>query len=226
MAIVNGKYYANAGYGKQLERGRLADSFRGLAAQAGRNTGSWVDRLIDHLTTPRSATQPPPSPKPPGMPPEAYAHMKINDLTVRHVANIVANENRDVTPGKSSPQDLQKAKLFQAHAIINADRKYGDRRDALVSTAPKDVTAPLEHSHQYGQALDAARTAFQQQLSGSDPTGGRMWFNNRSEAGTYERHFKNGDADVFRQFGPFQLGKQTKYTIINDNPKSDRNEKK
>ena len=140
-----------------------------------------------------------------GKPPEAYDHMKIDALTVRQVANIVANENHDVTPGMSSAKDLQQAKLFQAHAIINADQMYGPDRMAHVKTASKEVTPQLENSAQYKQALDVARTAFQEQLAGEDPTGGRMYFNNRSDAGIYPRHFKYGDAAVFKQYARLSL---------------------
>ena len=78
VPIVNGNYYMNGDYGRSLEQGKIADGFPGLAAQAG--SGSWADQLVDHLTTPRSATEPPPPPAPPTMPPEAYDHMKINKL--------------------------------------------------------------------------------------------------------------------------------------------------
>ena len=122
MPIVNGNYYMNGEYGQSLEQGKIADAFPGLAAQTG--SGSWADQLVDHLTTPRSATEPPPAPAPPGMPPEAYDDMKANQLTVRQVANIVANEDRDVTPGTSSAADLRESKLWKAHAIINADQTY------------------------------------------------------------------------------------------------------
>src|SRR5438445_12298694 len=98
----------NGDDGQSLEQGKIADAFPGLAAQTG--SGSWTDRLVDHLTTPRSATEPPP---PPGMPPEAYDHMKINDLTVENVAGIVANENNGVTSGTSSAEELQNAKIAQ-----------------------------------------------------------------------------------------------------------------
>jgi hypothetical protein len=196
--------------------------FPGLAAQAG--PGSWVDRLIDHLTTPRSTTEPPPSPMPPGMPPETYDDMKINKLSVRDVANIIANEDRDVTRGTSSPDEFYQSKLWKAHAIINADQMYGDQRNALVGTAPKEVTSTLENSPQYKQALDAARQAFQEQLSGKDPTGGRMWFNNRPTTSTAPRvldltHPDTSRVGVNKVFGPFRLGNQTWYTDVNENPK-------
>jgi hypothetical protein len=220
MPIVNGNYYMNGGYGQSLEQGKIADAFPGLAERTG--SGSWVDRLVDHLTTPRSATEPPPAPAPPGMPPEAYDDMKVNQLTVRQVANVVANEDRDVTPGTSSPEDFYQSKLWKAHAIINADQRYGDRRDNLVGTAPKEVTPQLENSLQNKQALDAARQAFQEQLTGKDPTGGRMWFNNRPNASTGLRILnpkdpENSTVGVNKVFGPFQQGKKIWFTDINEN---------
>lgn len=222
MPIVNGNYYMNGEYGQGLEQARIGDAFPGLADQSGAGN-SWVDRLIDYVTTPRSATEPPPPPAPPEMPPEAYDDMKINQLTVRQVANVVANEDRDVTPGASSPEDFYQSKLWKAHAVINGDRMYGDQRDDLVSTAPKEVTPQLENSPQYQQALTAARQAFQEQLSGNDPTGGRMWFNNRPTASTaarvLDREHPDGSAvGVNKVFGPFQLGNKTWYTDINENP--------
>ena len=165
MPIVNGNYYMNGEYGQGLEQARIGDAFPGLADQSGASN-SWADRLIDHLTTPRSATEPPPPPAPPGMPPEAYDDMKVNQLTVRQVANVIANEDRDVTPGTSSPEDFYQSKLWKAHAIINADRTYGDQRFSFVKTASNDVTPELENSPQYQQALAASRQAFQEQLSG------------------------------------------------------------
>jgi len=221
MPIVNGSYYMNGDYGQSLEQAKIADGFPGLAAQTG--SGTWADRLIDHLTTPRSATEPPSPPAPPEMPPEAYDDMKVNDLTVRQVANVVANEDHDVTPGTSSPDHFYQSKVWKAHAIINADRMYGDQRDNLVGTAPKEVTAALENSPQYQQALAAARQAFQEQLAGKDPTGGSMWFNNRPTPSTAprvldKRHPGTSTVGVNKVFGPFQLGNQTWYTDINENP--------
>ncbi len=167
MPIVNGNYYMNGEYGQGLEQARIGDAFPGLADQSGASN-SWVDRLIDHLTTLRPAAEPPPAPAPPEMPPEAYDDMKINQLTVRQVANVVANEDRDVTPGTSSSEDLYQSKLWKAHAIINGDRTYGDQRDKQAGTASKEVDPELENSAQYQQALAAARQAFQEQLAGKD----------------------------------------------------------
>jgi hypothetical protein len=217
MPIVNGNDYMNSEYGQSLEQAKIADAFPGLADQTG--SDSWADRLVDHLTTPRSAVEPPPPPAPPGMPPEAYDDMKVNQLTVRQVANIVANENHDVTPGTSSPEELQNARIMQAHTIINADRKYGPIRDQRAGTAPKEVTPELENSQQYQQALSAARTAFQQQLSGYDPTAGRMHFNNRNNPSTGLHRIGRALVPPYgKPFGPFQLGSKPVYTDIYENP--------
>ena len=215
MPIVNGNYYMNGDYGQSLEQGKIADAFPGLAEQTG--SGSWADQLVDHLTTPRSATEPPPAPAPPGMPPEAYDDMKANQLTVRQVANIVANEDRDVTPGTSSAADLRESKLWKAHAIINADQTYGDLRDKRVHTAPNEVTPELENSPEYQQALAAARQAFQEQLGGKDPTDGRMFFNNRYNEYLGPRKIGNGSQEVVKRFGPFQYGSQKVYTVLYEN---------
>jgi len=135
------------------------------------------------------------------------------------VANIVANENHDVTPGTSSPEELQNARIMQAHTIINADRKYGPIRDQRAGTAPKEVTPELENSQQYQQALSAARTAFQQQLSGYDPTAGRMHFNNRNNPSTGLHRIGRALVPPYgKPFGPFQLGSKPVYTDIYENP--------
>jgi hypothetical protein len=213
MPIINGRYYANPQYGTGLERARAADA--GSSDQSGRK--SLVDQIADWISP-----QPPPpaSPTPPPAAPEAYDDATINELRVRQVASIVANENHDVTPGKSSPEHSQNAKIAQAHAIINADRYFGPERNDRVHTAPNEVTPELENSPQYQQALDAARTAFQEQLAGKDRVQGRMWFNHRYNDYLGRRHLGDEYVDVAQHFGPFQLGNQTVYTAIDNNPKN------
>ena len=213
MPIINGRYYANPQYGTGLERARAADA--GSSDQSGRK--SLVDQIADWISPQRP---PPASPTPPPAAPEAYDDATINELRVRQVASIVANENHDVTPGKSPPEKLQNAKIAQAHAIINADRYFGPERDSQVRTASHEITAQLENSPQYQQALDAARTAFQEQLAGKDRVQGRMWFNNRGNDYMGPRHLGDEDVKVSQRFGPFQLGNQTVYTLTYDNPKN------
>jgi hypothetical protein len=105
-------------------------------------------------------------------------------LTLDQIAGIVFNENRDVTPlpGRSTPEDLKKAKNAQAHAVINADRTYGKARQNRAGTAPWQVSDSLKKSTQYQEALDAARSAYQEDNLGVDPTRGRAHFGNRFEA--------------------------------------------
>jgi hypothetical protein len=212
MPLINDKYYANPQYGRALERARAADADN--RRLHGEEEPPWLDRFLGLDGPPL-----PPRPSPPPVAPEAYDDAKLNILTVRQVANIIANEDRDVTPGKSSSEKLQQARIAQAYAIFNADRTNGNQREEVVGTAPKTVTGTLANSEQYKQSLDAARTAFQQQLAGNDPLGGRMWFNHRTNANTGPRHLGHEHIGVFKQFGPFQLGKHKIYTIIDENPK-------
>jgi hypothetical protein len=192
VPTINGKYYANAQYGLGLERERAADPDANHGAHARESLAS---KLADWISPQPGA---PPGPKAPGVAPEAWDYAKINELTVRQVANIVANENHDVTPGKSTPEVLQEARIAQAHAVINAYRNLGPKRTDNVGTADDEVTAHLENSAQYQQALDAARTAFQEQLAGKDRVQGRMWFNNRSNGDTGSRQIGKERVGIFR----------------------------
>jgi len=156
-----------------------------------------------------------PTPKPPDF---AFDQAKINTLTVSQVAGIVFNENRDVFPGDSTPQQLQEAKTAQAHAIINGDRKRGKDRP---QTAPWRVSKAQQKSVQYQQALTAARTAYLEDGIGKDPTGGRIHYNNRFEP--QKDHLndpRKGDnhlvQDVFHVYGSFTVGGGKVWTIIYD----------
>lgn len=177
------------------------------------------DRIRDRIAGP--LPPPPARPAPPAVAPEAYDYMRINELKVREVANIVANENRDVMPliGRTTGDDLQRARIAQAHAIISADKMYGPDRLTYVGTAENVVTARLENSDQYRRALDAARTAFREQESGYDPLGNRVYFNNRFNDYTGPRQLENESVGIFQRYGPFQLGNGIVYTIINENPR-------
>jgi RHS repeat-associated protein len=180
----------------------------GLCASASQASPLW--QLLTGSTTPL-----PPLPALPGPPPESFDQATINTLTVTQVANIIANENNGVTPGSSSPEDLLDAKIMQANAIINGDMAYGDQRPV---TAPTTVSPALAASPEYQQALDAARTAYQQQGMGTDPTGGAMYFNNRFTNSTAPRNLGGQSIDVIWQSAPFTLGNRTVYTNIYNNP--------
>lgn len=224
MPVINGRYYMNPQYGAALEADRAAAQAKDSSRkQKAPSNESWLDRQVDKIKGP---LPPPPSPpKPPGLPPQVYDDMKIRDLRVRQVANIVANENHDVIPGNSTPEDLQQARIAQAHAIINADKRWGPNRGlpGYAPTASPEVTPSLSNSDQYRLALDAARTAFKADLAGHDPLSGRMYYNNRQTPSTDPRRLSRTSPEevkVFQQFGPFQAGNRAVYTLTYDNPKN------
>ena len=158
------------------------------------------------------------APPAPSVPPQAFDDAHVNNMTVRQVANVVANENRDVTPGTSSPQALQEAKTAQANAVMNADYQYGANRQNVVPTAPATDPNHLANTPQGQQALQAARTAFVQQGTGTDPTGNRVFFNNRFNDNAGPRTIGNQQQTVFKQYGPFTVGGGPVYTLIYNNP--------
>lgn len=66
--------------------------------------------------------------------------------------------------------------------------------------------------------MQAARTAFLQQNLGTDPTGNRVFFNNRWNADTGPRTINGHQQTVFKQYGPFTVGGGPVYTLIYNNP--------
>jgi hypothetical protein len=198
--------------------------------------GSGATRTRGSATGRFGVTRPPiplgGSPPPPGVPANAFDQNRINNLTVEQIAGIVFNENRDVKPlpGRSTPEDLKKAKTAQAHAAINADRKYGKKRDKRSHTAWTRVPDSLKDSEQFQQALDAARSAYQNENVRIDPTGGRTQFNNRfekdvgqDESGlrkdrvvTDKKKHPVGREHVFQPYGPFTVGGGRVWTVIYD----------
>lgn len=145
---------------------------------------------------------------------------RIKVLTVKQVAGIVFNENHDVKPGESTPEQLQEAKVAQAHAIINADLKWGKHREKYAQTATWKVRIKLKGSTQYKQALNAARTAYKEASKGIDPTGGRTSYNNRFEGQDLKSSRSNNDPHnpqsqtPFRTYGPFTVGGGKMWTVI------------
>lgn len=153
-------------------------------------------------------------PAPPGVPSFAFDKARINKLTVEQVAGIVFNENRDVQSGESTPEELQQAKTAQAHALINGDRKFGYGRP---KTADWKVSTDLKKTAQYEQALEAARTAFQDDNLGTDPTGGRVYFNNRFEGDkTGPRVYRGAPQDPYHTYGPFLVHGGKVWTVVYD----------
>ena len=159
---------------------------------------SWLDRVID-----RFKPQPPP-PNTPTAPPvdrtaweQSVDEHKVNKLTVHDVGLIVFNEMQSFADSDSANSSIGAAREQIAHAVMNADLKFGDKRDQLASTAP-----PIEPSAKgledprtkaaYDRSLAAARNAY---LKLDDPTQGATNFqflptpdksNMKSSGGTTE----------------------------------------
>jgi hypothetical protein len=188
---------------------------QGGAQSADDGASAWG--LLRHPS--KLATPPPPqAPPPPHLPPPEFAfdQARIRELTVEQVAGIVFNENRDVTSGKMSDNDLLNAKTAQAHAVINADRRWGPQRLHLARTAPPEVSDELKKTPQFHQALAAARQAFQDDKLGTDTSGGRFFFNHRSDHldPARPRKGKNGVQYPGIHYGPFRSPKGNDVWIV------------
>jgi hypothetical protein len=167
------------------------------------------------------------APPPPGVPANAFDQARIRELRLDKVAGIIFNENRDVMPEPSTPEELRRAKAAQANAVINADRKYGVKRDKIAGTATWKVADHVKESAQFQQALGAARTAYQENSLGADPTGGAIFFNNRFEkdVGKNGEHLRDdriirdkqyrpvGRQRVKNVYGPFTVGGGKVWTL-------------
>jgi hypothetical protein len=173
------------------------------------------------------------APPPPGVPANAFDQHKIKSLTVQQVAGVILGENGsgaykvEPLPGRSTAEDLKKAKIAQAHAVINGDRQLGVNRP---QTAGWQTTEAQRNTPEYQQALEAARAAYQEDNLGIDPSGGRTHFNNRFEGdvGEHEEFLRkdrvvrdnNGHAVGLQKVndvhGPFTVGGGRVWTLIYD----------
>ena len=173
------------------------------------------------------------APPPPGVPENAYDHEKIKTLTVEQVAGVILGENGsgkykvEPLPGRTTSEDLKKAKNAQAHAVINGDLRGGKHRP---QTAQWQTTEAQRKTPEYQQALEAARTAYVEYKMGIDPTGGRVFFNNRFEkdVGKSEEDLRKdrivrdqnnrpvGREKVFQPYGPFTAGGDKVCTLVYD----------
>ena len=63
MPIINGRYYMNSGYGRALERARLAEAFAGTRpTDVNDEDESWINHAINYFTQPQRVS---PDPDPP-----------------------------------------------------------------------------------------------------------------------------------------------------------------
>ena len=161
----------------------------------------------------------PPPPKPPAVPDFALDEARNNLLRIREIGGILTNEMRDVTPAPSTAAELERAKRVKADAIINADQKYGTRRQRIARTAPASMPFRLSQSPQYQENLRIAREQVLGRKLGARPdtANGRTFIGNSSAILT-SRPIGNSRQTVHQHFGPFSVGKRTTYDYTFNDP--------
>ena len=147
---------------------------------------SFWDSVLDHIVR-----QPPPPAEPsaPTIDEGAWAksvdQARISDhLTVHDLGLIVFNESQSYSDRPDSNEPIDGAREKMANSVINADRKFGQDRQQKASTA-----LPIEPSANvlrdpgvraaYDSSMKAAREAY---LTGTDPTNGAVYLNQRGDA--------------------------------------------
>ena len=173
---------------------------------------SWWDRLIAGLS--QKQVPPPPSPPPPKVDEGAWAksvqRARIsNQLRVHDLGLIVFNESQSYSDRPDSNEPILTARQKMAHSIVNADKKWGaERQTKWASTA-----LPIEPSENalrnpvvraaYDSSMKAAREAY---LSGTDPTNGAVYLNQRKDASRANRvlsDYRPQGVPLSTQSGPY-----------------------
>jgi len=146
--------------------------------QSAPRSRSLFGRVADRL---RPQPPSPPTPRPPGINQEAWAknveRARISpQLTVHELGLIVFGETQSYSDRPDSNEPIVTARQELAHAILNADEKWGPRRMTYAST--HGAVEPSERALSnaavraaYESSMQAAREAF---LSGTDPTNGAV----------------------------------------------------
>ena len=105
--------------------------------------------------------------------------VKGGTLTVKEIAAIVFNETRSL-----SGEKVGQARKEVAHAIINADKKWGEKRDRLAGTAPKTANPPEAEKTTYDACMQIVKGSVKEDEDGIDPTNGAFFFNFRKTDST------------------------------------------
>ena len=187
---------------------------------------SWWDRLITTI----SGTPLPPlpaKPTPPKVDETAWAksveRARIsNQMRVHDLGLIVFNETQSFTdrPDSNEPIDIARQKLAQA--VINADQKWGAERKKWSNTAgaiePSDnALRNATVRRAYESSMKAAREAY---LSGTDPTNGAVYLNQRETASRANRvmsKLKPQAVPLSTQSGPYDNlypGREVRSSIV------------
>ena len=102
-------------------------------------------------------------------------------LTVKDVAGILFNETRSLSGDK-----IGQARNQIAHAIINADKKWGEQRNKYAKTAPIKANPPYSEYEIYNDCMNVAKEAVKEDAENIDPTNGAYFFNFRKTDSTID----------------------------------------
>jgi hypothetical protein len=167
----------------------------------------------------------PPAPRPPRVDESAWAksvdQARISDhLTVHDLGLIVFNETQSYSDHPDSNEPIGTARQKLAHSVINADHRWGAKRQQSARTA-----LPIEPSHKaldnpevrsaYDSSMRAAREAF---LSGTDPTNGALYLNQRINADRSNQKYRGGTragVPLRTQSGPYRNSYPNKEVLSN-----------
>jgi len=102
---------------------------------------------------------------------DAAAKAAAPGVTPDQLAAIIYNETRSL----SGPQAQQMREQI-AHAVLNADAKWGGKRMTYAHTAPMTAQVPDVEKGTYDASVQSARTAMDQHAKGVDPTNGAVFY--------------------------------------------------
>ena len=131
-------------------------------------------------------------------------HLNVHDLGL-----IVFNESQSYTDRPDSNEPIVMARQKLAHSVINADQKWGaERQTKWASTAlpiepPENALRNPAVRAAYDSSMKAAREAY---LSGTDPTNGAVFLNQRADASRANRVSDGGNprgVPLSTQSGPY-----------------------
>lgn len=140
---------------------------------------SWLERALDKI---KPQPAPPRSPSPPPVDRTNWEHSveahKVNKLTVHDVGLIVFQETHSHSDGGAANESLSSAREKLAHALMNADNKYGGKREHLAHSAPaiEPSASTLENPRSRAAYQSSLAAAYNAYLGLDDPTHGATHF--------------------------------------------------
>ena len=169
-----------------------------MEAPNGPDDTSWWDELINAVKP--QQVPPPPAPQPPSVNQggweKSVEQARISDSlgSVHDLGLVIFSETQSYSDRSDSSEPLDTAREKMAHAIMNADQKWGFDRQKKASTAlpiEPSVNALSNPSVRaaYASPMKAAREAY---LSGTDPTNGALYLNQRPTPDRSNLKFKGG----------------------------------